>query len=64
VRSARRDMPAAGAPGRTGRRSRPAPVFRALREGGHDGRVSIEANIAEPEKELPGAVEVMRELSA
>lgn len=41
-----------------------APFFRALKEAGYDGRVSIEARIGEPEKELPGAVEVMRELSA
>ena len=36
------------------------PFFDALRRGGYDGRVSIEAGIADPERDLPRALETLR----
>lgn len=39
-----------------------APFFEGLRKAKYDGRISIEAGIAEPEKELPAALELLRSL--
>lgn len=36
--------------------------FRALKQSGYSGRVSIEAKISDPEKQLPAALELMRQL--
>jgi sugar phosphate isomerase/epimerase len=50
-------------PGRVPPGSEPydfAPFFRALRQGGYDGRVSIEAAIKNPAEELPRALGILR----
>ena len=39
------------------------PFFAALAEAGYDGRISIETRIADPEKELPAALSLMRRLT-
>lgn len=41
-----------------------AVFFQLLRQAGYDGRVSIEGNIADPQKELPEALAIMKRLSA
>ncbi len=41
-----------------------APFFAALREGGYNGRVSIEGKIPDPARDLPRALAVMRNLAA
>ena len=40
-----------------------APFFVALKTGGYDGRVSIEAKVTDPGLELPAALAAMRSLS-
>ena len=37
-----------------------APFFDALERGGYNGRVSVEAGMADPEHDLPRALEVLR----
>ena len=39
------------------------PFFAALAAGGYDGRISIESEIADPDKALPKALSVMRSLA-
>jgi sugar phosphate isomerase/epimerase len=41
-----------------------APFFSALRDGGYDGRVSVEAKLNDPATELPTALALMRELAS
>ncbi|MFW6155260.1 MAG: sugar phosphate isomerase/epimerase family protein [Planctomycetota bacterium] len=40
-----------------------APFFAALREGGYNGRISIEGKIPDPPRDLPRALAVMRSLA-
>ena len=39
------------------------PFFEAIKAGGYDGRVSIEAKVTDPSEDLPRAVETMRSLA-